>query len=87
MDITKNYYSPPPDRVFEDIRRAAITIWQEYDDQSGYATKKIEQVKILQNFQDNAWFMVAMFDPTNQRKLLARVSDETADMIKNAMHS
>lgn len=76
-----DYYTAPPQEVFDDIKKNAIEIWKTYDDEFGYATKKIGRIKDLKNIRDNAWYMVAMFDPMNQRKLLLKVSPLAVIMI------
>ena len=84
MKNTQNsYYVAPSDEIFEDIQNCAVSIWLEYDDTYGYASGKIKRVKSLENFKDNAWTIVAMFDGSNQAKLLERVKPETADAIIN----
>jgi ribosome maturation protein Sdo1 len=80
----EQYYKAPPQKVFNEIKQESIKIWKTYDDQFGYATEKINQIKDLENIGDNAWYMVAMFDSSNQSKLLHAVSDDTADMIVDA---
>lgn len=64
------YYTPPSDAIFEDIKQAAIALWSTYDDSYGYATGKINRIKDIENVQDNHAYMVAMFDHVNQDKLL-----------------
>lgn len=81
----EQYYIAPPDKVFEEIKHAAIDIWKSYDDTYGYATDKINRIKDLQNIKDNAWFIVALFDHQNQMKLISKVSKETGAMILDAM--
>lgn len=81
----KEYYTAPSDGVFNDIKENAIKIWQTYDDTYGYATEKINSIKDIKNVQDNAWYMVAMFDPINQNKLLRLVNHETAILMASAM--
>jgi len=83
----EEYYIAPPQEIFEDIKEHAIKIWQSYDDSAGYATNKISRIKDITNVQDNAWYIVAMFDWVNQHKLLSMVSDETAKMIQSAISS
>ena len=82
---TDQYYTAPPQEVFDEIKAAAIEIWSEYDDQYGYASDKISCIQNIINVQDNAWYMVAMFDPMNQIKLIQRVSESTAKMILDAL--
>lgn len=72
-----NYYIPMTDVAFDEIKREAIKIWNEYDDTHGYRTKKIDQIKHLENSGDNAMYIIAMFDPMNTRKLLKRLSKKT----------
>lgn len=81
----EQYYTAPPQKVFDEIKTAAIEIWSGYDDTYKYATGKIDRIKDIKNVKDNAWYMVAMFDYDNQRKLLNMVSPETAAMILDAM--
>jgi hypothetical protein len=70
---SEEYYVAPSDQVFEDVKQAAIKVWETYDDTFGYRTSKITQIKDLQNIKDNAWFMVAMFDRHNQGLLMANL--------------
>ncbi len=81
-----DYYTAPSNEVFNEIKDAAISIWKTYDDTYGYATGKINRIKDIQNIKDNAWFIVQMFDPNNQRKLMESVSPETKLMITEAIH-
>ena len=83
----EQYYTAPPQEVFDEIKTAAIQIWSEYDDQYGYASGKIGRIKDIENVKDNAWYMVAMFDGHNQQKLFTLVSDATRDMILDAMNT
>lgn len=80
----EEYYSAPPDNVFQEIKEAALAIWSTYDDTHGYASNKIKLVEPVQNVADNAWYLVAMFDQDNQAALLSMVGDETAELIRRA---
>lgn len=81
----KEYYTAPPDEIFIDIKVNALKIWASYKDSpGGYALDKISRIVDLENHQDNAWYMVAMFDYVNQAKLLSMVNPATADMIRDA---
>lgn len=79
------YYTAPSDEVFEEIKAAAIKIWQTYDDTYGYVTEKIGSIERIGNVKDNWMFIVAMFDWNNQAALLDTVRPETAQLIKEAM--
>ena len=80
----EEYYVAPPDHVFQEIKEAALAIWSTYDDTHGYATNKMKLVAPVQNIEDNAWYLVGMFDLDNQQKLLSMVGDETAELIRRA---
>lgn len=82
----KEYYTAPKQEIFNDIKRNALFLWKTYDDSNGYATEKINDIKDLENVSDNAWFIVAMFDPINQSKLLSMVEPATAIEIRRARH-
>lgn len=83
----KEYYTAPPKKVFNEIKKASIEIWKTYNDEFGYATGEINRIKDIENISDNAWYMVAMFDYGNQAKLLGKVSGPTGVMILDAMES
>lgn len=82
--MTFNYYKAPSETVFEDIKKNAIKIWKTYSDEHGYQSEKVGRIKDLKNVGDNAWMMVAMFDSSNQAKLLSMVKPETAELIIKA---
>ena len=77
----KNYYKAPSQEIFDDIKENSIKIWQGYDDTYGYSTEKINRIKDIKNFSDNAWYIVGMFDSDNQTKLITMVKPETANAI------
>jgi ribosome maturation protein Sdo1 len=72
-----NYYLAPTNEVFNEIKAKAIKLWQTYSDEYCYATEKINRIQDIENFQDNAWYIVGMFDPLNQFKLI-KILDEPA---------
>ena len=80
-----DYYTPPSQEVFDDIKQASIKVWQTMDDTYGYATNKIKRIKDLENVQDNAWYMFAMFDIFNQAKLIDLVSPTTQEKIQEML--
>ena len=79
-----NYYDAPPQEIFDDIKENATKIWNTYSDEFGYRSEKINRIKDIKNIQDNAWYIVAMFDSNNQAKLLSMVNPETGNMILKA---
>ncbi len=80
-----DYYTPPSQEVFDDIKQASIKVWQSMDDTYGYTTDKIKRIKDLENVQDNAWYMFAMFDIFNQAKLINLVASTTQEKIQEML--
>ena len=80
-----DYYTPPSQEVFDDIKQASIKVWQSMDDTYGYTTDKIKRIKDLENVQDNSWYMFAMFDIFNQAKLIDLVSPTTQEKIQEML--
>jgi hypothetical protein len=68
------YYTAPSDEVFEELKKAAIKIWNEYDNEHGYVDEKVGRIKDLENSGDNFMYIFAMFDIMNQQKLVTLVS-------------
>ena len=62
------YYTPPTDEQFEEVKQAAIEIWQTYHNSYGYVDEKLNRLRGLGNFGDNFMFIVAMFDHQNQNQ-------------------
>jgi hypothetical protein len=80
----EQYYKAPPQKIFDEIKSASMIIWNTYDNIGGYRDEKIGIIEDIKNINDNAWYMVAMFDMKNQNKLLSLVSEETSNMIRDA---
>lgn len=82
----KLYYTAPPDDQFEELRTAAIGLWNEInDDEFGYATMKINRIKDIKNIEGNFMYIVAMFDINNQIELVSRVSEPTRRSVRERM--
>lgn len=78
MKMTQEeYYTAPDQEIFDDIKKCAIEVWQTMDNTYGYVDEKVDRIKDIENIKDNAWYMVAMFDQDNQRKLYALAKPET----------
>jgi len=80
-----DYYTAPSDKVFKDIKVNSIKLWKTYDNTYGYVDEKVNRIKDIKNFKDNAWFIVAMFDIHNQAKLLMMVKSETRAILLEAL--
>jgi len=83
--MTKLYYEAPSDECFEDMKKCAIEIWSGYDDQYGYATEKINQIKDIGNIKDNFMYILAMFDIFNQQKVGYLLSENTKEEARKRM--
>ena len=63
------YYTPPSDKIFEEVRQKSILLWLKYDNTYGYVDEKLEAIQSLKNESDHFMFMVGMFDLPNQAVL------------------
>lgn len=83
----KEYYIAPKQKIFDDIKNAAINIWKTYDDTYGYQSEKVNRIKDLTNVKDNYAYIVAMFDQQNQSRLLNAVErEETKDLVQRLIN-
>lgn len=76
------YYDAPSEEIFEEIKAKAIEIWQTYDDTYGYASEKIRYARSVNNVKDNWGVLVGMFDHNNQMKLMAKLSPEAQEKVR-----
>src|SRR3989344_8065066 len=86
--MSRLYYTPPENHIFEEVREKAILLWHEVDtdnDRFGYATSKVNQIKNIGNVGDNLMFIVAMIDFENQRKFAQQLSDASRLAIRERM--
>lgn len=74
--MSELYYTAPSQETFDEIKKAALEIWDGYDDTHGYATEKKNRIKDLENVSDNYAYIIAMFDTVNGVKLRRKLSDE-----------
>jgi len=81
MIKSEDYYTAPTDEIFNDIKQGAIKIWKTYDDTYGYATEKIGNIIDLNNVRDNYAYIVAMFDYSNQFKLVQIVDRKDTKLL------
>jgi hypothetical protein len=70
-------HTTPSDAIFEDMKKAAISVWETFDNEYGYVDEKVSRVNSIPNIQDNAMTFFRMFDAGNQMKMISRISDET----------
>jgi len=81
------YYTAPSEEIFEEVKKACIEIWGEYEDTYGYASEKINRIKDINNIKDNVMFMIAMFDHINIGKLADKLSNESKKAIRERLLS
>lgn len=59
MQLTsEEYYTPPSQEIFDDIKQASIKIWETYSDVGGYSSGKINSIKDLKNISDNYGYII-----------------------------
>lgn len=82
----EEYYKPPSQEVFDDIKQASIKVWETKDKRYGYVDEKVGRIKDIQNVGDNYAYMVAMFDSLNKVMLMDFIKTEEArDLIESLM--
>ncbi len=81
----EQYYTAPPQKIFDEVKSASIKLWQTYDNEFGYVDEKVDRIKDIQNIRDNTCYMVSMFDHINQNKLLDLVEGETREWIEDLL--
>jgi hypothetical protein len=77
MKEAKLYYTAPPEKCFNELKRRAIEIWTGIGDESSYLEEKVNSIINIKNVGDNFMYMVAMFDCHNQQILADKLSDAT----------
>jgi hypothetical protein len=78
---TEFFYKSPKDSYFEELRSVCIRYWSTFDDQFGYATEKINQVKSFENNEGNFMTMVKMIHPLAWEVIAELLSLETRNQI------
>ena len=69
------------DEVFDQIKEKSIEVWNTYDDEFGYVTEKVSRINSITNFKDNYYFIIGMFDRSNQLKLLNLLEGEARELV------
>jgi len=73
----------PSQEIFIEMKKAAISIWKDYDNKFGYATEKIKRVNSIENVSDNAMVFYRMFDHWNKQLMESKLSEEAINYINN----
>ena len=74
-------HDTPSIDIFNEMKQAAIAIFETYDDTYGYASGKIQRIESITNLQDNAMVFYRMLDPLNQATMRAALSQDALDYI------
>lgn len=75
------YYKQPKQEYFNEVKKACIKFWELFDDQFGYSTEKINEIKDLENNSTNYMMMIKMIHPLSWEVLAEILSLETRNDI------
>lgn len=76
------YYTPPSNKVFEEVRLAALRFVQArfpYRDSVFWRDEKTAKILRMENVQDNFMYFFAMWDNANQGAFIKTLSPEAQD--------
>lgn len=79
--MSKLYYQPPSQEIFDEVKEKAIEVWDTYY-RKPYSEEKINRIEELDNFGDNFMFIVQMFDMHNQYHLSVRIGERANEEIR-----
>lgn len=74
-------HTTPSEEIFNEMKKAALEIWNTYNDDYGYATEKKDRVNSITNIQDNVMVFYRMFDRANQMRMENKLSEKARDYI------
>lgn len=82
----EEYYKPPSQEIFDDIKQACIKVWESKDNTYGYVDEKVSRIKNIQNVGDNYGYMIAMFDSFNKLRVRGYVTrEDTLELINSLL--
>jgi hypothetical protein len=74
----------PSQQIFDEMKAAAAAVWSEnYSDEFGYVTEKLDRINGINNIQDNAMVFFRMFDWNNQYKMMSKLSSDAINYIND----
>jgi len=76
-------HETPTIEIFNELKEAATTVWNTFDNTYGYVTEKLEIVNSIENYADNVMISYRMFDNGNQRLMRQELSSEALSYINN----
>ncbi len=84
--IMNLYYEAPSEEAFEDMKGAALEVWEQYrTSPGGYYEEKAGRIKDIKNVKDNFMYIFAMFDINNQRKCVSLLNPVTIEAVRERM--
>lgn len=75
----------PTNEVFEDIKQAAIAVWQTYDNSYGYVDEKLERIEQINNYGDSWITLLGMLDHPNQLRCISNLKLKETGIFLNEM--
>lgn len=76
-------HQTPTPELFNEIKQAAIMVWQSKDDTHGYVTSKVNIVRNISNYKDNVMIAFRMFDTVNQGMMLSILTEQAKQYIRD----
>jgi hypothetical protein len=75
-------YLPPRQKVFDEIKKACIDMWNTFDNTYGYVDEKMERVEQIHNDGADVMFLLNMFHHNLRAFIISGLSPEAKDYIK-----
>jgi hypothetical protein len=73
--------------VFEDLKQAAIKVWNTYDNEFGYVDEKVDRVNSISNVGDDPMLIYRMFNHINQSRMVNTLElDESVTYLKEHIY-
>ncbi len=79
-----NYRDGTEQEVFDDIKANAIKIWESFEENK-YCDQAINIINGTDNGRDRAGYIVGMFDPHSQARLLRAVKPESKPYLEGLL--
>jgi len=81
-------YLPPRQKVFNEIKKACIDMWNTFDNTYGYVDEKLAIAEQIRNVGGDVMILLNMFHPTLRELIIFELSPEAKDYINyyNKIH-
>lgn len=74
-------YLPPRQKVFNEIKKACVDMWNTFDNTYGYVDEKLFMVEQIHNVGGDVMFLLNMFHPSLRAFIISTLSPEAKDYI------